>query len=195
MSAMAQESGFYVSGAAGQSRHNITDADLSVGGGPAVNSIDRKDTQYSIAFGYRFSNAVAMEAGYVDFGKTVYSSIFSANGQTPCTNSPGFCPNSNGNDDVNAMHVSVIVGTPLTDAWTLYGRIGIARSETKRVINVATAPVAPVRTSYFSIKETDALLGVGVSYRVAQNLAATLEVQQLQDPKVQAMNLGLRFSF
>lgn len=169
----AQETPFYLSGVIGQSNFKTNNADFS----PLnVTSVDKKDTQFGIAAGYRFSPNLAVELGYLDFGKAKVNATYSGTGVT-------------GEGKINTTHASLIFSAPIDPFWSVYGRLGAARSDRK------VSASASGLTLSESDKKTEALFGLGMGYAFARNLTGTLEYQKLNDSDVSAINLGVRIGF
>lgn len=173
--AAAELSPWYLSGVIGQSSYKVNNADFSPF---TVKSVDKKDTQFGVAAGYRFSPNLAFEVGYLDFGKAKVSTTFQGVG-------------ANFDGKVSSVHASLIVGAPLGEVWSVYGRLGAARSDRKLSGSVGSPSVS----ASTSDKKTEALLGLGAGYAFAGNLTGTLEYQKLNDTDVSAINVGLRLAF
>jgi len=83
-----------------------------------ASSLDRGDTGFSLAFGYRLSPFVAIEAAYLDLGRTRY--IIEDNGSTARLDLGSSGP-----------AVSVIGSLPLNGTFSLEGRAGMYFSDVR----------------------------------------------------------------
>ena len=169
---MAQDAAWYVSGAVGQSDFKVNAGDVP----PGV-TIDKKDTSFGFAVGYNFSKIIALEAGYLSMGKAKFSGNF-------------FGPVS-GDVKVEAPHISAIISAPIAEGFSLYGRLGAARTDTKAKVCFTGAGGCFVNSE----KQNELFYGVGLGFAFTRNLTATIEYQKLDKSEVQAINAGLRLSF
>lgn len=171
--AAAQETPWYLSGVVGQSNYKTNNADFS----PAtVNSVDKKDTQFGFAVGYRFSPNLAVELGYLDFGKAKVSASYQGVGV-------------GAEAQAKATHASLILSAPIDPAWSVYGRLGASRTDRKVSASASGFSLSD------SEKKSEALFGLGLAYAFANNVAGTLEYQKLNDTDVSAINVGIRIGF
>lgn len=171
--AAAEVNPWYLSGVVGRSDFKINNADFSP---LTVTSIDKKDTQFGIAAGYRFSPFVAVELGYLDFGKAKISASYLGIGV-------------NAEGKANTIHASVLLAAPIADVWSIYGRLGAARTDRKITASASGLSISD------SEKKSEALFGIGFGYAFSNNFTGTLEYQKLNDTDVSAVNLGFRVSF
>ena len=79
---------------------------------------DNGDSGYRLAAGYDFSRNFALEAGYVDFGKAQAEQCVFIN--VPCNGV------RNASVKAHALALDGIGRLPLDDAWSLFGRLGLA---------------------------------------------------------------------
>ena len=133
--AAAQEAGWYGGLDLGASHLSGID----IGG-----SLDRSDTAFGVDLGYRFNRNFAVEGAYTDLGKFHFST-------------------SAGDGDFHpkAVSLSAVGILPLQANWSLYGKAGIARTETKAG--------GPFDTSD---SENGLLAGAGVMYDFNRNVFA-----------------------
>ena len=148
------ETGWYLGGGIGQSQ--AKDGCTGVGG--AGVSCDDKDTALKILGGYQVNRYFAAELGYSDLGKVKASG-------------PG------GSVDIksNAWDVTAIGAFPLANQFSIFGRAGFYRSETK------LGGLASGKKD-----TTDVTYGAGVQYDFARNLGVRGEWQRYS--KVKARN-------
>jgi OmpA-OmpF porin, OOP family len=142
--------GFYVGGALGQSK----DRDI-YGGQPDGISCDDSDLGWKIFGGYQFSPNFAAEVAYTDLGETQLSDAF---------------------DRVTfrskAWEAALVAMYPFPEGFTLYGKLGMYRGETKAASTFAD-----------SEKESnnDVTFGFGGRYDFNRNFAVRVEWQRYAD--------------
>lgn len=87
--------------------------------------------------------------------------------------------------EARSVYVAAMLSAPVSDAFSVYGRLGVASTDRR------------VGVSYYSVKDrkTEGLYGAGLSYAFTKNVAGTLEYMKLSDSDVDAVTLGVKFSF
>jgi OOP family OmpA-OmpF porin len=135
--AAAQQAGWY--GGLDLGASHLSGIDLG-------DSLDRSDTALGVDLGYRVNRNFAVEGAYTDLGKFHFSS-------------------SAGDGDFRpkAVSLSAVGILPLQANWSLYGKAGIARTETK--------VGGPFDTSD---SENGLLAGAGATYDFNRNVYAKL---------------------
>jgi len=148
------ETGWYLGGGIGQSQ--AKDGCTGVGG-PGV-SCDDKDTAYKIFGGYQVNRNFAAEFGYSDLGKVKASGPL-------------------GSVDIksNAWDLTAVGAFALANQFSVFGRLGFYRSETK----LGGLGSGKKNT-------TDVTYGGGVQYDFSRNLGVRGEWQRYS--KVKARN-------
>jgi OmpA-OmpF porin, OOP family len=146
----APDTGFYVGGALGQAKHTE-----GCDGVPSGISCDDADTGWKIFGGYQFNRNFAAEVAYTDLGETKFSDP---------TDSVTFRP--------TALEVVGVGMYPFPEGFTLYGKLGFYRAETKLD-----------STFGFSEKDsnTDVTFGLGGRYDFNRNFAVRVEWQRYMD--------------
>lgn len=132
-----------------------------------IDGIRDRDTSYGAFAGYNFHQNFAVEGGYrVLADKEWRSGTVRASGK------------------VDQLSLSVIGSLPVSESFSVYGRLGLNRLEAKATLDNLSA----------KDDETKALYGVGVSYAIAPTVSTRLEVQK---PASGATNLsaGVAFQF
>ncbi len=131
-----------------------------------------KDTSVGAFAGYNFHQNFAVEAGYRRLDDREIGIM---------TGSTSFVW---GSSKLDQAHLSVIGSLPVGERFSVYGRLGANRLESK------------VGSNGYSFKhaETKALYGVGMNYAITPAVSARLEVQR---PHGDATNLsaGVGFQF
>jgi opacity protein-like surface antigen len=117
--------------------------------GATGTSVDDKDTAWGLNLGYRFHRNWGLEGGYRDFGKYGYST------STP----PGTI---SGEYKAQAWSLAGVGYLPLGDsAFSLYGKLGVARTDVDRNVNSAPPGMAVGSTS---ANKTGLMGGLGLQY-------------------------------
>jgi OmpA-OmpF porin, OOP family len=182
----AQEVGVYVAGDIGQSKYAISAKDAGLlGGGVAI---DQKDTQSGFAVGGQLNKTFAVELGYTDFGKAKISGT----GAIPCSPAivclPALFPVS-GDGRAKSTHLSLLSSVPVTEAVSIFGRVGASRTDLSTLAQVGSARATTGE------KKTEVIYGFGAAYAFNKNVDATLEWKKLNDTDVDAFSVGLRYRF
>ena len=130
----AQDTGWYGGLDLGRSRLSGID----------IGGLDRSDNALGVDLGYRINRNLALEGAYTDLGKFDFST-----------------PAGGGEVRPKALSLSAVGILPLQSNWSLYGKAGIARTETK-----AGGPLDTSDTS------NGLVAGAGVMYDVNRNVFA-----------------------
>jgi len=180
--AMAQDAGFYLGGAVGQSRLKDACEGLTI-------ACDEKDTGWKVFAGYQFNRYLGIEGGYVDLGKASASGTITGVGVT-------------GNAEVKGWELLGVGTLPIANNFSAYGKVGFFRWDLD-VSATAVVPGFAVSTSA-SDDGTDMTFGVGLKYEFTRNVAARLEWQRYNDiggsntggkSDVDLFSLGVVFKF
>jgi OmpA-OmpF porin, OOP family len=144
------DAGFYAGAALGQAKHKE-----GCDGVPSGLSCDDSDLGWKIFGGYQFSPNFAAEVAYTDLGETKFSDP---------TDSVTFRP--------TAWEAVAIGMYPFPEGFTLYGKLGLYRAETKLD-----------STFGFSEKDStnDVTFGFGGRYDFNRNFAVRVEWQRYAD--------------
>jgi len=132
-----------------------------------IDGIRDRATSYGAFAGYNFHQNFAVEGGYrVLADKDWKSGAVRASGK------------------VDQLSLSVIGSLPVSESFSVYGRLGVNRLETRISLDDVRGKGS----------ETKALYGVGVSYALTPTVSTRLEVQK---PASGATNLsaGVAFRF
>jgi OmpA-OmpF porin, OOP family len=153
--AFAQDTGFYVGGALGQTSFDVDCA--------GTTSCDDEDSSWKIFGGYQFNKNLALEFGYADLGEATASVLvppFTANGALEAT----------------VWELVAVGSLPIADRFSIFGKIGLYRADTD--LNVT---VPGLGSASESDSNTDLTFGVGARYDFTRNLGVRLEWQRYQD--------------
>lgn len=127
---------------------------------------DHTDTAGGVGLGWKFNQNVGAEISYTNMGK--YSGDFA-------------------NAKAEAYQASLIASYDVAPSWSLYGRLGVARTS----LDVS---------DFGTTRKTTGLYGVGLEYQINPQLAATLEYNQYHkfagsEDKLNTTTVGLKYSF
>lgn len=185
--------GMYFGINVGESRTQIDNADITqglLGAGLTVNTLseDRRDTGYKAYLGVPLSPNWALEAGYFDLGRF---------GFTASTTPAG---SLSGSARVKGLNLDVVGFLPVTDRWSLLGRLGAAYAQTKDSFSGtgAVSVIDPSPSKY----ETNYKYGLGMQYAFSPGLSMRLEAERYRindavgsRSDVDMISLGLVFHF
>lgn len=170
--------GFYLGAAVGGSSTNVDTGGLATAGF-ATSGTDDTDTAWNLTAGYKFTRNWAVEIGYIDLGS------FGATGRF------GGAPAAI-NADVTGWNISAVGTLPLNDMFSLYGKLGYLRSETKATANVAGA------IGRGTSRDNDITAGIGARYHINRNFSLSLEANHYElgdSGDAQAYLIGARYDF
>ena len=153
--AFAQDPGFYLGGALGQ-----TSFDVDCTG---TTSCDDKDSSWKIFGGYQFNKNLALEFGYADLGEA-----------TASVSVPPFTVN--GALEATVWDLVAVGSLPIADRFSIFGNLGLYRADTD-----LNATVPGLGSASESDSNTDLTFGVGARYDFTRNLGVRLEWQRYQD--------------
>lgn len=189
-SAAAGEPGFYIGAWVGQSSKDVSrdfyetfnaDNQQFSSFTPVEDhtSFDDSDTAFGLLAGYRFTQYLAFESGYTEFGKVEYKS--QASGNYPLEAGTF---NSKIQSGTSGFSFAALGTLPLSRDWELFARGGVLFATTKfRLMIDATGtrfiPVPGDFDDSFTKNTTDMFAGVGISRRVFEIYDLRLEYQRV----------------
>lgn len=136
----------------------VATADHTAVPGTTNSSADGYKASGKVFGGYDIDQTWGVEAGYTDVRKSNYN--YTLNGL------PGHAES-----DGNSFYVAGKVTAPITDQFSVYGKLGAARN--KSTLTSSTNPVLNRSES-----KTEAYGGVGVQYNLNQKVALTAEYER-----------------
>jgi len=160
LAANASAEGFYGVGEITQSRTSLDqahfDSALTSHGATGVSSNDKgSGTQWRLQGGYRFNQNLAIEAGYIDFGKSKYTANYNGGSAQGSLKGGGF--------DAVALY-----SLPLSDSFSVFAKGGLVFAEVKS--SLSASPPVNLASKSASTSEIRPLFGVGGSYKLTQNV-------------------------
>ncbi|MDO8276844.1 MAG: outer membrane beta-barrel protein [Burkholderiaceae bacterium] len=191
---MAQEtSGWYVGGNIGRSSATIDNPriiDNLLSKGLATTSMlnDDRDTGGKIFGGYQLNKNFALEAGYFDLGRFSFAATTVPAGTL------------NGNIRLRGVNLDAVGILPLTERFSVLGRIGLNYAQARDGFSGTGAVV--VTNPSPSKRDTNLKLGLGLMYAFTDSLAIRLEAERyrINDAvgnrgHVDQVSLGLVYRF
>jgi OmpA-OmpF porin, OOP family len=149
--AIAQQTGWYVGASVGQADH---DADCD-----GAATCDTKDTAWRILGGYQINQNFAAELGYHDLGRARAAE-------------PGLGELT---ARTNVWELVGVARLPLANQFSIYGKLGLYRGETKLGGNILGIPVSEKETN------TDLTFGLGAQYDLTRQFGIRAEWQRYSD--------------
>jgi OOP family OmpA-OmpF porin len=168
--AIADNSGWYIGGNIGQSRAKIDDALITanlLGASLTTNSItdDNRDPAYKIFGGYQLNKNLAFEAGLFNLGQFG----FTANTTPPGTLS--------GNIKLRGLSLDTVGILPLTEKFSVFGRLGLNYAQAKDSFTSTGAVPTPVNPSP-SKSAINYKAGLGLQYDLSKSFGLRLEAER-----------------
>ena len=185
--------GLYMGISAGESRAHIDSGRITqglLGAGFTTDSLseDRRDTGYKAFVGFPLHPNWAIETGYFDLGRFG----FTAN-TTPAGSLTGTAR-------VRGFNLDLVGNLPITDRWSLLGRVGAAYAQTRDQFS-GTGAVTVIDPSP-SKRETNYKYGLGTQYAFTPALTLRLEAERYRindavghRDNVDLVSLGLVYRF
>jgi OOP family OmpA-OmpF porin len=161
----ADPAGYYGGLSVGRSRidSNLGGIDGSLSSAAGLNglssSIDRNDTGFKLRFGYDFVQGLAVEAGYIDFGKAAYNGSFTGG-------------SASGSIKASGVNLDLLGKLPLSQNVTMFGKAGMLFSSLKTEASANGVSIGD--TSHRVVPG----LGFGMDYSLTRSLALRAEVER-----------------
>lgn len=191
--AMAQDSGWYGGLNLGRTQASIDEARIAnglMGGAAAVSSMSERDTTNGLKLygGYQLNRNIAIEAGYYNLGKYGFSAT---------TVPPGTL---DGTIRLRGLNIDLVGIMPLTEKFSVFGRIGAAQTQARDSFSGTGAAVVAVSST--SRRDTNLKVGLGMEYKLtpAVGVRAEFERYRINDGvgnrgDVDMMSVGLVYRF
>lgn len=191
--AMAQDTGWYAGANIGQSRATIDNDRISnelLGSGLTMTSISNEDSDraYKIYGGYQINKNFALEGGYFDLGQFSFNAATSPAGTL------------SGNIKLRGFNLDAVGTLPITEKFSVFGRIGANYAEARD--SFAGTGAVVVLNPNPSKRETNLKVGLGVQYAFTESLSLRAEAERYRindavgnKGDVDVMSLGLVYRF
>ena len=167
--AMADNAGWYAGANIGQSNSTIDNARISnglLGSGLTMTTItnDDRDSGHKIYGGYQFNRNFALEGGYYDLGQFGFAATTLPTGTL------------SGNIKLRGLNFDVVGLLPLTEKFSVFGRIGANYAQASD--NFSGTGAVHVLNPNPSKYDTNLKLGLGLQYALTESLAMRAEVER-----------------
>ena len=181
---------WYVGASVGRAKYDLSAADLDAAfasaGITSSTSIDDHDTAYKAYVGWQFHKNFGIELGYADLGKFDVNSTITA----PVASTV------NADASVDGFALSVVGTLPVTDNFSVIGRLGAYfwNVDGAGVVNVGATAV----NLNLDDSGTSALYGIGAQYDFTKNLGARAEYEVYSDVSgddIDFLSAGIVFRF
>lgn len=169
--AMAQATGWYAGGSVGGARATIDDQRIQgglAGQGLATSSIDDRERHaaFKLFGGYQLNRYFGVEAGFFDLGKFGYTAHTTPAGSLT------------GDITVKGLDLDLVGSYPITDRFSVLGRVGVISGRTEGTFSSTGAARVPYANTHTSERFTDAKWGAGVAYAFTDALSMRLEAER-----------------
>jgi len=145
-------------------------------------TFDTKDQSYGFVVGWRFSEHLAVEGGYLDLGDVTYKEH--ADGQFIDTSVPPSPPvpatlQQNIESGTSGIQISALGILPLSYRWELYARGGVLIASSTADVFVTDGQISDRANANKS--GFDLLAGAGISFSLVEIYNVRLEYQRVFD--------------
>ena len=159
----------YLGVSAGRAKANVDESNIAAAvTGPGVTHTitgsDERRTGYKVFGGYQMNRYFGVEAGYFNLGKSTFTSTTTPAGTL------------NGQLRVEGLNLDLVATAPLSENFSLIGRIGAQNAKTRGTF--AGSGAALVANPTPSRRETNYKAGVGMQYAVTSSLLVRAEVER-----------------
>jgi OOP family OmpA-OmpF porin len=190
---MAHQNGLYLGLGAGESKARIDNARirqglLSQGLSTSTLAEDGRDTGYKAYLGFPLDPNWAVEAGYFDLGRFGFNATTSPAGSL------------SGTARIRGLNLDLVGTLPITDRWSLMGRLGAAYAQTQARFGGTGAVTVGDPSS--NQRETNYKYGLGTQYAFTPALSLRLEAERYRvndavgrHGDVDLVTLGLVYRF
>jgi OmpA-OmpF porin, OOP family len=175
--ALAQETGFYVGGALGQSsfRKACRDFDELVASQGSFNCISHEASAGKVFGGWRFHRYLAAELSYIDYGEAKATATLGT-------------ASVMASSKVQAAGLSGLGILPLGDRLSVFGRLGLLQTRTQSKATGAAAAES-------DHSELEMHVGIGGMLLLGRGWSLRLEFERVNDSKIDLSTLGAQYQF
>lgn len=152
---------------------------------------DQSDaTGYALNLGYEFTDYIALQAGYVDFGE--FEARGDLNASVPDRLDLQLHSASVSADGIEA---SLLFGLPVSETFKVYAELGYYQWETNLEFSATGSDSDILEPD--SSKGEDLLYGLGLEYRFHPKVSMTLEgtYYETEDEKLKHLSAGIKYRF
>ncbi len=140
--------------------------------------ISNRDTGYQVRLGYRINDHVSLEGGYSDLGKM----SFSANQKFVCivcsfTADGPPIRQVTGNIRATGLDLGIIGKEPLSDQWSIFGRLGVIVARVKTSAVVTPTNEVLIRATH---SNSSPVFGVGMEWTPSKGEAFIPVIARLE---------------
>jgi OmpA-OmpF porin, OOP family len=190
---LAMNNGLYVGISSGESKAQLDNGLISqhwLSPGVVVNALtsDQKGTGYKAFVGFPMNSNWAIETGYFDLGRFGFDATTSPAGTVT------------GSSRIKGLNLDIVGTLPISDSWSLLGRIGAAYAQTKGSYSGTDAGV--LASTETNKRETNYKYGFGTQYAFTPAFTMRLEGERYrvndavgQRTNVDLITLGLVYRF
>jgi OOP family OmpA-OmpF porin len=160
LSTTAFADGFYGVGEVTHSSASLDrahfDSALTTNGAASLSSSDSgSSNKWRLQGGYRFNPNLAVEAGYIDFGKAKYTASYTGG-------------SAQGSLKAGGVDVAALLSLPVNDSFSVFGKAGVVAASVKSSLTASGVPAAASGDA--STHVIRPLLGVGALYKLTDNV-------------------------
>jgi OOP family OmpA-OmpF porin len=184
----------YVVGEVTHSRDTLNtstnDTALTGAGASALSSNGKSNgNQWRLQLGYKLSPNVAIEGGYIDFGKAKYSASYTGG-------------TAQGTVKAGGLDIAALGIVPVTDSISVFGKVGVVAARVKSSLTAGTP--ASAATGNISANAISPLIGLGASYKISDTMDVRAEYDHASDlgksgktgkMKADMVSVGLAYHF
>jgi OOP family OmpA-OmpF porin len=193
--AQGEGASWYGGASVGRTRATIDDERITrglAGQGLGTNSIEDRenDRGFKLFGGYQFTRNFGLEGGYFDLGEFGYTATTRPAGSLV------------GDIRVRGLNLDVVGTLPITQRFSVLGRVGATYSRTEGGFSATGAARVPYASASTSERSTNYKYGVGMMYDFTENLALRVEAERyrIRDSvgnrgDVDMLSLGLLYRF
>jgi OOP family OmpA-OmpF porin len=161
-------SAFYVGGSVGQGRSHLDDRNVvnTLSGNSSLNgfSTDSRDRGYKLFVGKQLNHYFAVEGGYFDLGNYDFSAVTTANRAIT------------GETKLRGLNLDLVGQLPLTERFSILGRVGAQYTRTKT--DYSGAGITAAGNRYSSDSNWGPKAGLGLEYKFSEALAGRVEMER-----------------
>jgi OOP family OmpA-OmpF porin len=152
--------GFYAVGEVSYSSASLDnsyfDNALIANGATGLSSSDSGGSyQWRLQGGYRFNPNLALEVGYIDFGKADYQADYSGG-------------SAQGSLKAGGVDMAALLLLPLNDSFSIFGKLGVVDATVKS--NLQAGAPADSASGDTSVNSVRPLLGLGATYKLTDSV-------------------------